>query len=93
MTSPTPESQAEAKVTREPFNGVTASTNPLDDLLGKFSLTKTLRIVAWAVRFVQNARPRDWSKSTGGGGGPEQKGGGSPSFQPVQWGGSCYFEP
>ena len=41
---------------------------PLDDLLGKFSLTKTLRIVAWAVRFVQNACLRDWSKSTGGGG-------------------------
>ena len=26
-------------------------------------------------------------------GGPEQKGGGSPCFQPFRWGGSCYFEP
>ena len=56
VTSPTPESQAEDNVTREPFNRVTASTDPLYHLLGKFSLTKTLRIVAWAMRFIQNAR-------------------------------------
>ena len=56
VTSRTPESQAEAKITKELFNGATASTGCLKVLLGKFDLTKTLRIVAWTARFIRNSR-------------------------------------
>ena len=56
VTSPTPESQAEAKVIKEIFAGFTAATDCLEDLLAKFSLTKTLQVVAWMVRFTRNSR-------------------------------------
>ena len=56
MTSRTPESQAEAKITKELFNGATASTGCLKVLLGKFDLTKTLGIIAWTARFIRNSR-------------------------------------
>ena len=65
VTSFTPESQTEAKVTKELFNGVTASTDGLDDLLGKFSLTKTLKIVAWAARFIRNSRLKKQERMAG----------------------------
>ena len=56
VISPTPESQAEAKVIKGIFSGFTAATDCLDDLLEKFSLTKTLRGVAWIARFAGTAR-------------------------------------
>ena len=56
VTSRTPESQAEAKITKELFNGATATTGYLNVLLGKFEMTKTLRIVAWTARFIWNSR-------------------------------------
>ena len=56
VTSPSPESQAEAKVIKGIFAGFTAATYCLDDLLEKFNLTKTLRVVAWSWRFVGNSR-------------------------------------
>ena len=56
VTSRTPESQAEAKITKELFIGATASTGCHNVLLGKFDLTKTLRIVAWSARFIRNSR-------------------------------------
>ena len=65
VTSATPESQTEAKVTKELFNGATASTDCLDDLLGKFSLIKTLRIVAWAARFMRNSRLKKQERMAG----------------------------
>ena len=54
VTIPTPESQAEARVTKELFGGITASTDRLDELLGKFDLSKVMRISAWISRFTRN---------------------------------------
>lgn len=65
VTSPTPESQAEAKVIKGIFAGFTAATDCLDDLLEKFSLTKTLRVVAWIARFAGNARLKRKERMTG----------------------------
>ena len=65
MTSPPPESQAEAKVTKELFAGATASIDCLDNLLGKFNLAKTLRIVAWVARFARNSRLKKQERMAG----------------------------
>ena len=65
VTSRTPESQAEAKITKELFNGATASTGCLKVLLGKFDLTKTLRIVAWTARFIRNSRLKKQERMMG----------------------------
>ena len=65
VTSGTPESQAEAKITKELFNGATASTGCLNVLLGKFDLTKTLTIVTWTARFIRNSRLKKQEKMMG----------------------------
>ena len=65
VTSRTPESQAEAKITKERFYGATASTGCLSVLLGKFDLTKTLRIVAWTARFIRNSRLKKQERMMG----------------------------
>ena len=65
MTSRTPESQAEAKITKELFNGAIASTGCLNVMLGKFDLTKTLRIVAWTARFIRNSRLKKQERMMG----------------------------
>ena len=56
MTSPTVESQVEAKVVRELFAVAEAKTDEFDALLEKFSYWKTLRVLAWISRFVHNTR-------------------------------------
>lgn len=65
VTSPTPESKAEAKVIKGIFSGFTAATDCQDHLLEKFSLTKTLRVVAWIVRFAGNSRFKREERMTG----------------------------
>ena len=65
VTSRTPESQAEAKITKELFNGATATTGYLNVLLGKFEMTKTLRIVAWTARFIRNSRLKKQERMMG----------------------------
>ena len=65
VTSRTPESQAEAKITKELFNGATTSTGCLKVLLGKFDLTKTLSIVAWTARFIRNSRLKKQERMMG----------------------------
>ena len=65
MTSRIPESQAEAKITKELFNGAIASTGCLNVMLGKFDLTKTLRIVAWTARFIRNSRLKKQERMMG----------------------------
>ena len=65
VTSRTPESQAEAKITKELFNGATATTGCLNVLLGKFEMTKTLRIVAWTARFIRNSRLKKQERMMG----------------------------
>ena len=64
-TSPTPESQAEVKVIKGIFAGFTQATDRLDDLLEKFSLNKTLRVVAWIARFASNSRLKREERMTG----------------------------
>ena len=54
MTNSTPESEAEAKVTREVFAGARDVTDEFDVLLEKFALWKVLRVCAWISRFVNN---------------------------------------
>ena len=56
VTSPTVESQVEAKVVRELFAVAEAKTDEFDALLEKFSYWKTLRVLAWISRFVHNTR-------------------------------------
>ena len=56
MTNSTPESQAEAKVTRGVFAGARDVTDEFDMLLEKFALLKVLRICGWISRFVYNSR-------------------------------------
>ena len=56
VTNSTPESQAEAKVTREVFAGARDVTDEFDMLLEKFALWKVLRICGWISRFVYNSR-------------------------------------
>ena len=59
VTDSTPESQAEAKVTREVFAGTREVTNEFDVLLEKFALWKVLRVCAtlfWVVRALNNAK-------------------------------------
>ena len=41
------------------------STDCLNDLLGKFDLTKTLRIVAWTARFIRNSRLKKQERMIG----------------------------
>ena len=65
VTNRTPESQAEAKITKELFNGATASTGCLKVLLGKFDLTKTLGIIAWTARFIRNSRLKKQERMMG----------------------------
>lgn len=47
------------------FARFTAATDCLDDLLEKYSLTKTLRVVTWIVRFAGNSRLKREERMTG----------------------------
>ena len=65
MTRSTPESQTEAKVTREVFAGARAVTDDFDVLLEKFVLWKVVRMCAWISRFVCNSRKRKEGRTEG----------------------------
>ena len=65
VTTPTPESQAEAKVVLEVFAKVTAASDRLDELLVKFNLTKAVRVGAWIRRFIENSRSTKPGRVTG----------------------------
>ena len=65
VTSVTPESQAEAKVSKEVFGGARNVTDGFDVLLEKFALWKTLRVCTWIQRFVCNSRKRKEERSVG----------------------------
>ena len=56
VTSSTPQSQAEAKVTREIFAVAQVVTDEFDALLEKFAFWKALRVCFWISRFVNNSR-------------------------------------
>ena len=65
VTSCTPESQAEAQVTREVFAGAREVTDQFDGVLVKFALWKELRVCAWISRFVNNTRKHKEQRETG----------------------------
>ena len=65
VTSVPPESQAEAKLSREVFGGARNVTDEFDVLLEKFALWKTLRACAWIQCFVHNSRKCKEERSVG----------------------------
>jgi hypothetical protein len=54
VTSPSRESLAETKPTREIFNVAIPQPDEFEQLLKKWNLWKTLRICAWVSRFIRN---------------------------------------
>ena len=56
---------AEAKVTRDVFAVAIAEKDELDTLLEKFSYWEVMRICAWIMRFIRNARSAKMRKLTG----------------------------
>ena len=65
VTSSTPQSQAEAKVTREIFAVSHVVTDEFDTLLEKFALWKALRVCGWISRFVNNSRKPNKERTKG----------------------------
>ncbi|XP_068675546.1 uncharacterized protein [Montipora foliosa] len=56
VTTPTTESNAEVKPTKELFALAVDANDELDDLLSKTSYWRTLRVCAWIRRFIDNAK-------------------------------------
>ena len=65
ITSPSKESIAEAKATREIFAVVVAVTDELDDVLEKYPYWKAIKVCAWVLRFLHNVRSGKTSRWTG----------------------------
>ena len=61
----TPQSQAEAKVTREIFTVAHVVSDEFDALLEKFALWKALRVCCWISRFVNNSRKPNKERTKG----------------------------
>ena len=55
-TTPSKESNAEAKMVKQVLAVSLESTDELDEMLMKYNLWKTLRICAWMARFAFNCR-------------------------------------
>ena len=56
VTSATPESDAEAKATKQIFALAVHEEDAFDDLLSRRTFWRTLRVGAWIVRFLHNTR-------------------------------------
>ena len=65
VTTASPETQAEAKATKELFAMAEAKNHTLDELLAKFTLTKAMRVSAWVSRFTRNSRLPEQERATG----------------------------
>ena len=65
VTTATTESNAEVKATKELFALAVEQEDELDNLLAKLTYWRTLRVCAWMMRFIRNART---SKSNRAGG-------------------------
>ena len=65
VTTASPETQAEAKATKELFAMAEAKNDTLDELLAKFTLTKAMRVSAWVSRFTRNSRLPEQERATG----------------------------
>ena len=56
VTRASPDTQAEAKATKELFARAEVTNDPLDEILAKFTLTKAMRVSGWVARFAINIR-------------------------------------
>lgn len=65
VTTPSAESNAEVKATKELFAMAVKSNDVLDNLLAKNTYWRTLRVCAWIKRFVRNARAKRTSRIKG----------------------------
>ena len=65
VTIATPQSRAEAKITKEVFNAAVESTDQLDKVFEKFSLSKAIRINAWISRFTRNCQVTKEKRKSG----------------------------
>ena len=66
VTAPSVETEKEAKVIKQIMNvAVEPQTDDLDDLLAKYPLWKTLKVCAWLMRFVRNARNTKENRTLG----------------------------
>ena len=65
ITSPSKESIAEVKATREIFAVVVAVTDELDDVLEKYPYWKAIKVCARVLRFLHNVRSAKTSRWTG----------------------------
>ena len=60
-----PESECEAKAVKEIFSAAVDSTDKFDELLEKFPLMKTIRVIAWMHRFVFNCTEEKENRQKG----------------------------
>lgn len=65
LLSPSPESLAEAKTTREILTTAMTENDALDHLLDKYPLKTVLRIGAWIYRFIYNCQKNPGRKQQG----------------------------
>ena len=65
VTTPTAESNAEMKATKELFAMAVKADDDLDHLLAKHNYWKTLRVCAWIIRFANNARAKRATRTKG----------------------------
>ena len=65
VPNPCQETLPEAKATQDVFAMAVAETDELDMLLEKFSYWKVMRMCAWIMRFIRNARSAKMTRLTG----------------------------
>lgn len=65
ITSPTSESQAEAKITKELLSVTVKKGDELDKLLEKRSIWRTVRVMAWMRRFINNSKAKRRERRSG----------------------------
>ncbi|XP_068707690.1 uncharacterized protein [Montipora foliosa] len=65
VTSPSKETQAEAKVIKEVLAVAIADDKELDQLLQKWDLWRAVRICSWITRFIQNCKLKHQQKISG----------------------------
>ena len=65
ITSPTLESESEAKIVREVRATAVEEADELDEIMEKFSYWKAIRITAWVARFLCNCKKKRPERTNG----------------------------
>ena len=65
VTSPTKETQAEAKLIKEVLAVAVTTKKDLDQLMEKWDLWKTIRVCSWMTRFIRNCRVKRQQRTSG----------------------------